>query len=580
MSLTATKDPTFEASGQRKPHRNVRPPNALPVPQGDVAVALARGASDIEFFAYWALGIRLNRGQRRFVRACQMRAANGYGPAFLDIAVSAGNRAGKTLVLAIVILHHAFYKKGVKPPKAGDREDLLRWVRAPYAWYHLGPEGKTANLVYDELVKLLTHSHPAQWDPKAERMRDAWLAERGIVQWDKKFAGEYPWIVVHAMFGGGVIHFRHTNEKAKGLLGLDMNGISFDEAAFEIYLDTVRHEVLHLRRLSTGGPIFYISTPTEGYNAFADLWEEGNPENPHRSPRSLSMRLSTRDNIGYGLTQENFDDIVAGFPVHLIPQNIDGFFIEGEGAYFHAPAVEAIFVEATVPCERCEATGTAVLRREPVAIWSSTGIQMSENVITGDCPDCTGGWKDGLPPEQPPHKGHRYVQGADMGISHDATWGLVLDYTRKPWLGVRVRKRQGRQSIPSVVNMIREGHLLYQQDGAMCSTVVDDTGMGGKMYRQELAVIRPLRTFDFAGTRARKDDLLANLRAVIDAKALRLPKSGPWAELRRQLLGYKRDDKKLTQDGVMTLAMAVWHASRNPDNPLPDATFSYFGGSD
>lgn len=531
MSLTATKDPTFEASGQRKPHRNVRPHNALPVPQGDVAVALARGAADIEFWAYWALGIRLNRGQRRFVRACQMRASNGYGPAFLDIAVSAGNRAGKTLVLAIVILHHAFYKKGIKPPKAGDREDLLRWVRAPYAWYHLGPDTARANIVYDELVKLLTHSHPAQWDKDADRMRDAWLADKGIVQWDKKYQGDYPWIVVSAMFGGAQIHFRHTNEKAKALLGLDMNGISFDEAAFELYLDTVRNEVLHLRRLSTGGPIFYISTPTEGYNAFADLWEEGNPENPHRLPRALSLRLSSRDNIGYGLTQDNFDEITAGLPAHLIPQNVDGYFIEGEGAYFHAPAVEAIF-------------------------------------------------DADMEPEREPERGRRYVQGADMGISHDATWGLVLDYTVKPWLGVRVRKRQGRQSIPSVVNMIREGHLLYQQDGAMCSTVVDDTGMGGKMYRQELAVIRPLRTFDFAGTRARKDDLLANLRAVIDAKGLRLPKSGPWAELRRQLLGYKRDDKKLTQDGVMTLAMAVWHASRNPDNPLPDATFSYFGGSD
>lgn len=531
MSLNATKDPTFTESGERKPHRNARHATPIPVPQGQAAIELAAGRTDIERWAWWALGVKLNRGQRRFVRACALRAKNGYGPAFLDIAVSAGNRAGKTLVLAIVILHHAFYKLGIRPPKADDRDDLMRWMRAPYAWYHVSYEGKVANLVYDELVKLLTHAHPAQWDETQGRMRDAWLGEQPYVQWDKKFQGEYPWIVVHPMFGGGVIHFRHTNEKAKALLGLDMNGISCDEAAFEIYLGTVRHEVLHFRRLATGGPIYYISTPTEGYNAFADLWEEGNPENPYRLPRSLSLRLSTRDNVGYGLTAENFADIVAGFPEHLIPQNVDGFFIEGEGAYFHAPAVEACF--------------------DPE-----------------------------MEPERPPQRGRRYVQGADMGISHDATWGLVLDYTTKPWIGVRVRKRAGRQSIPSVVNMIREGHLLYQQDGAQCSTVVDDTGMGGKMYRQELSVIRPLRTFDFAGTKAKKQDLLANLRTIIDRGELRLPKSGPWAVLRRQLLGYKLDDRKLEQDGVMTLAMAVWHASRNPDNPLRDATFSYFGGSD
>jgi hypothetical protein len=529
VSLLTTKDPTFEESGQRKPHRNSKPPTPVPVPQGDVAVALARGRTDIEFFAEWALGVRLNRGQRRFVRACAMRGENGYGPAFLDIAVSAGNRAGKTLVLAIVILHHAFYKVGIKPPKADDRDDVMRWVRAPYAWYHVSYEGKVANLVYDEIVKLLSHSHPAQWDATVEKMRPAWLSEQPYIQWDKKFQGEYPWIVVHPLFGNGQIHFRHTNEKAKALLGLDMNGISFDEAAFELYLDTVRNEVLHLRRLATGGPIFYISTPTEGYNAFADLWEEGNPDNPHRRPRNLSMRLSTRDNIGYGLTQENFDSIIEGFPAHLIPQNVDGYFIEGEGAYFSAPAVEAIF-----------------------------DLDM--------------------PPETQPEPRHRYVQGGDLGISHDASWGLTIDITQPVWIGVRVRKKQGRQTIPSVVNMVREGHLLYSQDGARCTTVIDDTGMGGKLYRQELSVIRPLRSFDFAGTKAKKQDLLANLRTCIDKKRLRLPRSGPWADLRRQLLGYKLDDKKLTQDGVMTLAMAAWHASRNSGDSLADASFDYFGG--
>ena len=51
-----------------------------------------------------------------------------------------------------------------------------------------------------------------------------------------------------------------------------------------------------------------------------------------------------------------------------------------------------------------------------------------------------------------------------------------------------------------------------------------------------------------------------------------------WADIRRQLLGYKLDDRKLEQDGVMTLAMAAWHASRNPETPLENAAFSYFGG--
>jgi len=48
-------------------------------------------------------------------------------------------------------------------------------------------------------------------------------------------------------------------------------------------------------------------------------------------------------------------------------------------------------------------------------------------------------------------------------------------------------------------------------------------------------------------------------------------------ELRRQLLGYKLDDKKLETDAVMALALSVRHATRNPSNPVQNPVFSYFG---
>ena len=372
---------------------------------------------------------------------------------------------------------------------------------------------------------MLTGSHPAQQGRGCPL-----ISEIGpVIEWDRKELSEYPWIKVNIAFGGGEIHFRHTNEKAKALLGLDMNGISFDEAAFEPYLYDIRQEVLHLRRLATGGPIYWISTGTEGYNAFADLWNEGDPANPNRHPRRLSLRMSTRDNIGYGVSQEMFDDMVATMEQHLIPQNIDGEFIEAREAYFNSTTVEAMFVHD-------------------------------------------------MPEEEPPKKGHRYIQAVDPGISHDATWAMALDHTTRPWRGVRAVKRGGRQALPVVVNMVREGHLLYNTDGAFATTIIDETGMGGKMYRQEFSIIRPLRTFDFAGTKGKKLNLLANLKAAIDRGDIKLPRQGSyWPQVRRQLLGYKLDDKKIEQDAVMTLAMAVHHASRSPEHPIDDPTFSFFG---
>ncbi len=525
--LLAAKDPTYDEWGQRKPHQSGKAVRSIDAPTGDLAADWERGRHDKVFWSRRFLGIDEHPGQRRFSVAATMRGEDGYSPAFLDLAMASGNRGGKTLEIATTDLHQTIYKLGIRPPSDQTRPEVERWTRAPYNWYHISYEGKVASLVHKELRLILTGSHPAQ------KGRGCPLVDEfgQIVEWDHKELGEYPWIKVHPAFGGGEIHFRHTNEKAKALLGLDMNGISFDEAAFELYLTEIRAEVLHLRRLATGGPIFWISTGTEGYNAFADLWEEGNPANVHRHPRRLSLRMSTRDNIGYGITQEAFDDLVATMDPRLIPQNIDGHFIESIDAYFYHDSVDRAFD--------------------------------SEQEL-----------------EAAPKKGRRYVQGVDLGITSDATAVVVLDYTKRPWRGVRIRQRGGRQPLPGIVNMVDEGRLLFQKDGAFCSTIVDSTGMGGKMFMQEFAHIKPLRAFDFAGTKAKKLELLADLKAAFDRGDLILPRGGQWSALRRQLLGYKLDDKKLETDLLMALALAVRHALRNPANPVDNPSFSYFGGSD
>ena len=55
------------------------------------------------------------------------------------------------------------------------------------------------------------------------------------------------------------------------------------------------------------------------------------------------------------------------------------------------------------------------------------------------------------------------------------------------------------------------------------------------------------------------------------------PRRGIWLELRRQLLGYKLDDRKLETDAVMALAVAVRHAARSASESVKDAEFNFFG---
>jgi hypothetical protein len=493
----------------------------------DLAIDLARGRNDIEFFARRWLGIEGNPGQVAWWKACSERDETGYRPRYITTVVSAGNRAGKTLAMAVVCLHHALYKLGLANPTQGDPDSHRRWAESPYEWYHVGIQQETAELVFREIENILSGSHPAQRGRGCAIIRE--LGK--VIDTQKKYRGEYAWVKFNPVIGGASIHFRTTQDRAKALLGKDMNGISFDEAAFEPHLLMIYQEVLNLRRLSTGGPLHFIGTPSEGINDYAELWEKGNPENPAKDEKFISFRLSTRDNIGYGLTQNNFDDVVRQQAEYLIPQNIDGYFIEARDAFF----------------------------------WSQSILACYKT----------------LDDDVKPEKNHRYIQGVDPGISHDATWAITLDITSRTKIrGVRIRKRGGKQSISAVVNMVREGHLLYSQDGAFCTTIVDSTGLGGRLFQQEFSMIRPLRGFDFGGTKAKKVELLNDLKAVIDKGQIELPMGGPWDELKRQLLIYKLDDKKLEQDAVMALAIAVRHALRNPEKGVENPTFTYFGASD
>lgn len=493
----------------------------------DIATDLARGRDDIQFFARRWLGIEGNPGQVAWWKACAERSEDGFRPRYITTVVSAGNRAGKTLAMAVVCIHHALYKLGVKSPVAGDQDSYRQWLDAPYEWYHVGIQQETAELVFREIETILGGAHPAQKGRGCGISRD--LGK--VIETNKKYRGEYPWIKFHPIIGGASIHFRTTQDRAKALLGKDMNGISFDEAAFEPHLVMIYQEVLNLRRLSTGGPLHFIGTPSEGINDYSELWEKGNPENPARDDKFISFRLSTRDNIGYGLTQENFDDVIRQQAPYLIPQNIDGYFIEARDAFFWSQSILAAY-------------------------------KTSED-------------------EAKPIRNHRYVQGVDPGISHDATWAITLDTTERGKLkGVRIRKRGGKQSISSVVNMVREGHLLYSQDGAFCTTIVDSTGLGGRLFQQEFSIIRPLRGFDFGGTKSKKVELLNDLKAVIDKGQIEFPIGGAWDELKRQLLIYRLEDKKLEQDAVMALAIAVRHALRNPEKGLENPAFTYYGASD
>jgi hypothetical protein len=488
------------------------------------AADIARGRWDIEFFASRFLGVTLHPGQVEFAMSVLMRDMGGWRPRYLDIALAAGNRAGKTVIEAICHFHSTWYKLGLPPPRLSSLASLSKWNALPYEWYHLAIAQETSELAYIELRRLLQGNHEAQKNgcPLTEQLGPQ------VVEMDKKYRSEYLWTQIHPVFGGGTIHYRTTGEKAIGSLGKDMNGISYDECGFDPNFEFVVNEVLHMRRLSTGGQMWLVGTATEGLTAFADAWYEGDPAAPDRKPDKMSLRISTRDNIGFGIERVMFERLVSAMPQELVPQNIDGFFLEGRRSFFAQSAVDQAFV---------------------------------------------GGLEE-LTPAKP---GHRYVQGADPALTYDSTWSIVLDVTdAEHVVGVSARHQTGRTTGPVIAALVTVQHMAYTGQGLVCVTGVDTTGFGGAMFRDSLPI--RVKSVEFGGTRGRKLKLLTDLKAALEGGKLRFPRSGPWLTLRRQLLGYRLEDKKLSTDAVMALAVA-WSMVKYAPTPAPSTRFDYFGAT-
>lgn len=471
-------------------------------------------------FARDRLGINLHVGQLAFGALILSRdKARLHSARYLTLLLSSGNRAGKTALLAIIIIYCCLDK--TNRPKPTTDAEAERWLRSEYHWYHFGIAQEVADLVFNDIVRIFSGTHEGQGD------RGCPLTAAGpVATWDTKEYGDYRWVQFLPEWGGAQIHFRTTGEKALGQLGKDMHGVSHDEAGIERNLPFLVKEVFGFRRLGTGGQLIMVSTPSEALGSdFADMWELGNPANPKRLASYMSIRMSTRDNIGYGLDQTMFDRLVADMDERTIRQNVEGEFLQAAAAYFNGANVEACFV-------------------------------------------------DGMPERTPARGLGVYLQGVDPAKQEDTAWSIVLKIVRNPeapdrpfLVGVRAEQKKGQKSTETLVALAADAFNAYNvaRLNSVCYTAIDATGFGGKMFREAIESDVPnVTNVEFGGTIQKKRMLLGDLRTVIDEGRLLLPREGVWLAVRKQLLGYRLEDRKIEQDAVMALICAVSLLRRTP----------------
>jgi hypothetical protein len=484
------------------------------------------------WFAKNQLGIDMHVGQVAFGGLVLARREDGWSAKYLTLLLAAGNRAGKTMLLAALIIYSCLGKLSRPRPDEGNTKSVERWGTTEYHWYHFGISQEVADLVFNDIVRILSGLHESQINGCPIS------ANAPIAAWDTKEYGDYRWVRFVPEVGGAQVHFRTTGEKALGSLGKDMHGLSFDEAGIERNLDFLVAEVFNLRRLGTGGQFLMVSTPSEMIGLmFADQWDKGDPHNPDRYQSYRSLRMSTRDNIGYGLTQDMFDRLVADMDERTIRQNIDGEFLQGRAAYFNGHNVDRCFVS-------------------------------------------------GIPEESIAKERMVYLQGVDPAKAQDSAWSIALalvpnpDDPDSPFLvGVRAKAKHGQKSVDTIVSLAVETFNSYEvaRLQSRCYTAIDATGFGGKLFRELLErEIPSLYNIEFGGTVQKKRKLLGDLRTIIDSGRLLLPREGIWLAVRRQLLGYKLEDRDIEQDAVMALVCAVALLRRTPVESAETAAFDWY----
>lgn len=481
---------------------------------------LESGRTDIVYFAEEVLGIKLNRAQKRWFKFIKV-AGDGFSWDMRFVIHVAANQVGKTLGLAVLILWACNYKIGM------DTKSDHLWLNSPYQWYHVAPSLNQANLVLNDIRMILKNVHPAQEKSGSRSIFPQGFAVEITVE------NYYPGL---QFWNGAVANFRTTEEKARGLLGRRAAGISFDECAFENHLIEIVNTVLWMRLISTGGPLILVSTP-DGMNDFFEIVSEVENGGVHedmdpnvwvkREAREALVLSTVEDNVGFGITQEEVDRMYESLDPATRDQQLKGAFIATQDAFF-------------VP-------QTDILKA----------------------------FDDKLPEFTPPQPGHKYVIFHDPSVSSDPYASVVIDVTKKPWKGVYYKWDKMPKGIHNLLPDIWGLHTQYSsaQDrlgrfpSSWAITGYDATSMGGQIIRQSLVGLHPQRAVNFGGTGKVKRDALTNLRAAMLKGDLKLP--GKWSRMKREILNYKLDDKKIEQDSVIAAAGAMSLVNVAGSGPQP-----------
>lgn len=453
---------------------------------------------------------------------------------FLKNILVPSNRWGKTLVTSIKHLWYNYYKIGV-------RGGVEAKKKARCGTLNLSPHSNQAQAGYEYILDILfskftyTINEP---DPVTGEMVPVSKVNKCKIE-NFYVSDNSQKRTIHFRNGSSYVAVPTGEDQASSIQGVPRLYISYDECAQSLHLKAELPAKIMSRLIDFGGPLDLVSTP-----------EVDKPSHQYFFHVS---KLGLKGDDGWWT---------------LVGRITDNIFL---GARERDAIIGAI-----------KSTDPVKYRQVAYGEFVTTGKKMFDQI-------CIERLWDEERPRMPEYE-HKYLLWADWGFSDtgDPTVFYVIDYTpfklpNGQMVTNRYRivyKESIRGGSPFTV-LTRFRMLQREWNGA--KTGHDSGNMGGVMIKKMLLEMGMTDIFDFSATGDKSDMLFCLIvvmtdgrRAEADAEGKITEKNPDFGRLRsyyipeleEQLGNYQYNpekgvtDKRLEQDDVMCLGMAIWWLER------------------
>lgn len=388
---------------------------------------------------------------------------------------------------------------GFYKPKVNGTEEQR--LKAQYPTLNISPVSHQMRAMFD-YVKQIMNGDLLWTDPETGEPK----TNDCKIKWFMKKVVENPMPTIYwangATFHGRSVH----DDKGKGLAGGQYAFISYDECPISNHLrDELAGNIIS-RLIKYNGDLHLIGTP--------------NSESPSNPYYMHIVKKGLEQKEGWYALRGKLDD--------------NKFFTEKD-------------------------------RREIKQNLLETNPDQYRQVVFGDFVDAGSGYftpeqvnnlfKDDIEYEDP-KPGRRYVLSCDWAVSKgDYSVYITIDFTDIPYRVVNIRRFQGNEFTPEEqFGIVRDLQEKYGSE-----VVSDAGGLGGAIISEYLHDIIT-QSMKFGGLGDLKKEMLLALKDFMSKGELISPYN---PDLEEELGTYKEQDKRLTQDMVMALAMASWYIREN-----------------